>query len=81
MSYRIRKEQHDEWLPDSVESLYYAPSELHGAKLLCSTDDDRGNCFYLKDGRTAWLYSIDLDSGDFGGDTDEIVPNPEGLAK
>lgn len=80
MSYRIRNENPDELLPDTKLPLYYEPSELYGAILVYSSGNDVGDCFYLKDGRTAWLHSIDLDSGGFGGDPKEIVPNPEGLA-
>jgi hypothetical protein len=80
MSFRIRNENSDELLPDTKLPIYYEPAELYGAKLIFSSGNDLGDCFYLKDGRTAWLHSIDLDSGYFGGADDEIVPNPEGLA-
>jgi hypothetical protein len=80
MSFRIRNESPDELLPDTQVSAYYAPSELHWAKLLVSTDDDAGNCFRLLDGRTVWLYNIDLDTVDSEHLDDVIIPNPDGLA-
>lgn len=80
MSFRIRNEDPDELLPDTKLPLCYAPSELHWAKLIVSTDGDFGNCFILQDGRTAWLYNIDLDTVDSEYNDDVIIPNPEGLA-
>lgn len=49
-------------LLDTRTDARYAYDELHGAKHVCSNDDEGEVCFQLPDGTTVWLMNADLET-------------------